>query len=117
MKTFVFKVGTSTLIHPSGRVNLRRMEQLCKVLSDRANEGHRVVLVTSGAIGVGVGKLRLSGRPDGFRILFVAEGKCAISTEGYPQVALAADDSVLLPAGLSCEIVADGGCRLLISEP
>ena len=62
-------------------------------------------------------RLSLSGRPDGFRILFVAEGKCAISTEGYPQVALAADDSVLLPAGLSCEIVADGGCRLLISEP
>lgn len=62
-------------------------------------------------------RLSLSGRPDGFRILFVAEGKCAISTEGYPQVAMAADDSVLLPAGLSCEIVADGGCRMLISEP
>ena len=80
MKTFVFKVGTSTLIHPSGRVNLRRMEQLCKVLSDLANEGHRVVLVTSGAIGVGVGKLRLSGRPED------TPGKQAAATVGQSEL-------------------------------
>lgn len=62
-------------------------------------------------------RFSLSGTPECFRILFVAEGRCAILTEGNPQITMAADDSVLLPAGLSCEIVADGGCRLLISEP
>ena len=80
MKTLVFKVGTSTLIHPSGRVNLRRMEQLCKVLSDLANEGNRVVLVTSGAIGVGVGKLRLPARPAD------TAGKQAAATVGQSEL-------------------------------
>lgn len=59
----VVKVGTSTLAHASGRLNIRRVEQLCKVLSDIKNAGHEVVLVSSGAIGMGVGKLGLSGRP------------------------------------------------------
>ena len=59
----VVKVGTSTLAHPSGRLNIRRFEQLCKVLSDIKNAGHQVLLVTSGAIGMGVGKLGLPGRP------------------------------------------------------
>ena len=59
----VFKVGTSTLAHRSGRLNIRRVEQLCKVLSDIKNAGHQVILVTSGAIGMGVGKLGLPGRP------------------------------------------------------
>ena len=39
------------------------MEQLCKVLSDLKNAGHEIILVSSGAIGMGVGKLSLSGRP------------------------------------------------------
>ncbi len=59
----VVKVGTSTLAYPSGRLNLRRTGVLCRVLADLKNEGHDVVLVTSGAIGVGVGKLGLSTRP------------------------------------------------------
>ena len=59
----VIKVGTSTLAHPSGRLNIRRVELLCKVLSDLKNAGNQVVLVSSGAIGMGVGKLGLSGRP------------------------------------------------------
>ena len=59
----VVKVGTSTLAHTGGRLNIRRVEQLCKVLSDLKNAGHQVVLVSSGAIGMGVGKLGLSGRP------------------------------------------------------
>lgn len=59
----VVKVGTSTLTHPSGKLNLRRFEQLCKVLSDLKNAGHSVVLVSSGAIATGVGKLSLSARP------------------------------------------------------
>lgn len=60
----VVKVGTSTLAHPGGRLNIRRVELLCKVLSDLKNAGCQVVLVSSGAIGMGVGKLGLSGRPE-----------------------------------------------------
>ena len=59
----VVKVGTSTLAHAGGRLNIRRVEQLCKVLSDLKNAGHQILLVSSGAIGMGVGKLGLSGRP------------------------------------------------------
>lgn len=59
----VIKVGTSTLTHSTGRLNIRRVETLCKVLSDIKNAGHEVVLVSSGAIGMGVGKLKLHARP------------------------------------------------------
>jgi len=59
----VIKVGTSTLAHTGGRLNIRRVELLCKVLSDMQNAGHQVILVSSGAIGMGVGKLGLAGRP------------------------------------------------------
>ena len=59
----VVKVGTSTLAHANGRLNIRRVELLCKVLSDLKNAGCELVLVSSGAIGMGVGKLGLPGRP------------------------------------------------------
>lgn len=59
----VIKVGTSTLTHASGRLNIRRVEQLCKVISDLKNAGHEIVLVSSGAIAMGVGKLGLLKRP------------------------------------------------------
>ena len=59
----VVKVGTSTLAHGTGRLNIQRMELLCKVLSDLKNAGHEIVLVSSGAIGMGVGKLSLGARP------------------------------------------------------
>ena len=57
------KVGTSTLAHPSGHLNIRQVENLCKVISDLKNAGNQVVLVSSGAIGMGVGKLGLKQRP------------------------------------------------------
>ncbi len=57
------KVGTSTLTHPSGHLNIRHVETLCKVLSDAKNAGHEMILVSSGAIGMGVGKLNLTRRP------------------------------------------------------
>ena len=60
----VVKVGTSTLAHETGRVNIRHMEQLVKVLSDLKNAGHEIILVSSGAIAMGVGKMNLPGRPD-----------------------------------------------------
>ena len=59
----VVKVGTTTLTHPSGHLNIRRVAQLCLVLSDIKNAGHEVILVSSGAIGMGVGKLSLRERP------------------------------------------------------
>ena len=59
----VVKVGTSTLAHPTGRLNIQRMEKLCKVLSDLKNMGHEIILVSSGAIAMGFGKLNLSERP------------------------------------------------------
>lgn len=62
-KRVVVKVGTSTLTHKTGMLNIRRIENLVKVLSDLKNAGKEIVLVTSGAIGVGVGKLSLSKRP------------------------------------------------------
>ena len=62
-KRIVVKVGTSTLTHKSGRINIRLMEELVKVLADIQNSGRELVLVSSGAIGVGVGKLGLRERP------------------------------------------------------
>ena len=60
----VIKIGTSTLAHPTGHLNIRRTEQLCKIISDIKNAGNQVILVSSGAIGMGVGKLGLLKRPD-----------------------------------------------------
>jgi glutamate 5-kinase len=59
----VIKVGTSTLAHSTGRLNIRRTGELCRVISDLKNAGHEVILVSSGAIGMGVGKLALSEKP------------------------------------------------------
>ena len=59
----VIKIGTSTLAHPTGHLNIRLVEDLCKVVSDIKNAGHEVILVSSGAIGMGVGKLGLLTRP------------------------------------------------------
>lgn len=59
----VIKIGTSTLAHPTGHLNIRRVEQLCKIMSDIKNAGHELILVSSGAIGMGVGKLGLREKP------------------------------------------------------
>ena len=59
----VVKVGTSTLAHATGCLNIRSVEALCKVLSDLKNSGHEIILVSSGAIGMGVGKLNLQEKP------------------------------------------------------
>ena len=63
VKRIVVKVGTSTLTYETGKTNIRRMIKLCSVLADLHNAGLDVVLVTSGAIGVGVGKLGLDEKP------------------------------------------------------
>ena len=59
----VIKVGTSTLTHATGKMHIRRVEALCRVLSDLKNGGQEIVLVSSGAIGMGVGKLNLKEYP------------------------------------------------------
>ena len=59
----VIKIGTSTLAHATGHLNIRRVEELCKIISDIKNSGHEVIVVSSGAIGMGVGKLGLRSRP------------------------------------------------------
>ncbi len=59
----VVKIGTSTLTHATGHLNIRRVEALCKTLSDIKNAGHEVIMVSSGAVGMGVGKLGLLERP------------------------------------------------------
>ncbi len=59
----VVKVGTSTLAYATGRLNIRHVEELVKTLSDLKNAGHELILVSSGAIGMGVGKLNLPGKP------------------------------------------------------
>lgn len=62
-KRVVVKVGTSTLTHNTGRLNIRRVEMLVKTLADLQNAGHEIILVSSGAIGLGMSKLGLREKP------------------------------------------------------
>lgn len=59
----VIKIGTSTLAHKSGELNIRRTEELCRIISDIKNSGEEVIIVSSGAIGMGAAKLSLQGKP------------------------------------------------------
>ena len=79
-KRLVVKVGTSTLTYENGRLNLRRVEALCRVLADLKNAGREVVLVTSGAIGVGAGHMGLKERPRdiGGKQAAAAVGQCEL---------------------------------------
>lgn len=62
-KRIVVKLGTSTLTHKTGRLNIRRMERLVKILADLQNSGKEIILVSSGAIGLGMSKMGLQQRP------------------------------------------------------
>jgi glutamate 5-kinase len=59
----VVKVGTSTLTHEGGKLNFRSFDALARVLSDIQNMGNEIILVSSGAIAVGAGKLQMKERP------------------------------------------------------
>ncbi len=59
----VIKIGTSTITHGTGRLNIRRTEEICKIISDLKNTGTDIIIVSSGAIGLGTGKLSLRERP------------------------------------------------------
>ena len=76
----VIKVGTSTVTYKNGNINLERIENLVKVISDIVNSGKEVVLVTSGAVGAGVGKLRLKEKPKDVRQqqALAAIGQCEL---------------------------------------
>lgn len=76
----VVKVGTSTLTHANGTLNLRSFDRLARVLCDLKNAGNEVILVSSGAIGVGVNKLGLDARPTELRIkqAVAAVGQCEL---------------------------------------
>lgn len=62
-KRVVVKVGTSTLTHATGSFNIRHLESLVKTVSDIRNSGVEIILVSSGAIGLGMAKLGLRERP------------------------------------------------------
>ena len=62
-KRIVIKIGTSSLIYPNGNINLSSIDELAFVLADLSNQGKEVILVTSGAIGVGMNQLQLKTRP------------------------------------------------------
>ncbi len=76
IKRVVVKVGTSTLTYSNGKLNLRRIELLVRCLADLKNRGYDVVLVSSGAMGVGVGKLSLKAKPK------TMQGKQAVAAVG-----------------------------------
>ena len=67
LKRIVIKVGSSTLTYENGRPNLRRIDEICRVVADLKNIGHEVVLVSSGAVAVGVNRLGLKERPKDVR--------------------------------------------------
>ncbi|AMP20747.1 glutamate 5-kinase [endosymbiont 'TC1' of Trimyema compressum] len=64
IKRIIVKVGTSTLTYKTGEINIDRMEQLVRGIDDLSNRGYEVLLVSSGAVGAGVGRLHLKKRPD-----------------------------------------------------
>ena len=76
----VIKVGTSTLTYDTGKINIRRIEHLSRVISDLKHSGCEVVLVSSGAVGVGMSKLGFSKKPD------TVQGKQAASAVGQSEL-------------------------------
>jgi len=66
-KRIVIKVGTSSLTHENGKINIRQLEKLVRVISELANTGNQIILVSSGAVGAGVGKLGLPQKPEEIR--------------------------------------------------
>ena len=79
----VIKIGTSTIAHEGGRLNIRKTEHLCKVISDLKNSGMEIILVSSGAIGLGAGKLGLTRKPEDMatKQAAAAVGQCELMYE------------------------------------
>lgn len=79
-KRIVIKVGTSTITHENGRFNLNNLEHLCRSIANQMNQGKEIILVSSGAIGVGVGRLHLKQKPKVMREkqAVAAVGQCEL---------------------------------------
>ncbi|MDE6665707.1 MAG: glutamate 5-kinase [Ruminococcus sp.] len=79
-KRIVIKLGTSTLAHKTGKLNIRRMTNLVRVISDLHNSGREIIMVSSGAVGLGAGKLGLAGKPKDTRMkqAVAAVGQCEL---------------------------------------
>ena len=79
-KKVVIKVGTSTITHENGRFNLNNLEHLCRSIANQMNQGKEIILVSSGAIGVGVGRLHLKQKPKVMRVkqAVAAVGQCEL---------------------------------------
>ena len=104
IKRIVVKIGTSSLTYSNGRANLKNIEKICRAISDVMNQGYEIILVSSGAIGIGMGKLRLSAKPELIREkqAVAAVGQCELmslysrlfSAYNYPigQILLTKDD-------------------------
>lgn len=76
----VVKIGTSTVTYDTGKLNLKRLDQLARVLSDLHNEGKEIILVSSGAVGIAIGKLGLTEQPKDIRSrqALAAVGQCEL---------------------------------------
>ena len=79
-KRIIIKVGTSTLTHENGHLDLRRIETLVRIVSDFKNQGREVVLVSSGAVSAGIARLNLDHRPRS------TEEKQALAAVGQSQL-------------------------------
>ncbi|MBR1592217.1 MAG: glutamate 5-kinase [Ruminococcus sp.] len=79
-KRIVIKLGTSTLAHKTGKLNIRRMTNLVRVISDLHNSGREIIMVSSGAVGLGAGKLGLSEKPQETKLkqAVAAIGQCEL---------------------------------------
>ena len=79
-KRIVIKLGTSTLAHKTGKLNIRRMTNLVRVISDLHNSGREIIMVSSGAVGLGTGKLGLAEKPKETRMkqAVAAIGQCEL---------------------------------------
>lgn len=79
-KRIVIKLGTSTLAYSTGKLNIHRMTNLVRVISDLHNSGREIIMVSSGAVGLGAGKLGLSRKPKDTRMkqAVAAVGQCEL---------------------------------------
>ncbi len=79
-KRVVIKLGTSTLAHKTGKLNIRRMTNLVRVIADLHNSGREIIMVSSGAVGLGAGKLGLPEKPKDTSIkqAVAAIGQCEL---------------------------------------
>lgn len=80
LKRIVIKIGTSSLTYPNHELNFRAVDNICRVISDLSNAGKEVIFVSSGAIGVGMGKLMLKYRPENIKEkqAVAAVGQCEL---------------------------------------